>query len=199
MKIVKILAFLVFFPYLCFSGNQRTNLQWVESNLAVLFDSLEISRQINLNDTKIEVGAVKGEQSGFIKNKIINYLEGSADQYFEQDSLKIFRVEQFHTEIVYQQNSYGMLGLQSGYFRENHIEFKGWIENAEGKILKSIDVIKTVTDSLEADNIPFLDKSPYSFSKGRIQDLSLWSRVIEPLLVTSTIGVMVYLLYSVRS
>lgn len=200
MKIIIVVACIVLVSGFCFAGDQEGNLKWIENNIDSIFDSLKINEVASLEDTKIEIGAVQGEQAGFIKNKIIKFLDKNKRQDTGKQPIdKIFRVEQFATEIVYHENSYGFLNLQTGFQRENHINFNGWIEDESGKILISIKVNKTIADSLFIDNIPEIEKSPYSFTRGRTKNLALWNKVVEPVLVSGTVGLMVYLLFTVRS
>ncbi len=199
MKFIVVIFYIVAVPVFCFPGQQDNNLDWLEKNIDSILDSIEISEIISLNNTKFEFGAVPGEQIGFIKNKIIKYLEEKKNQPISETSVNIFKVEQFNTSIVYQENSTGFLNLNTGYKRLNYIIFDGWVEDTNGKILKSFKVKKTVTDSLEVENISRLEQGPYSFTRGKTKDLALWNTVVEPVLISGSIGLLVYLLFSVRS
>ena len=199
MKIIIAIFYIALVPIFCFPGDQDNNLEWIEKNIDSILDSIKISEITNLNNTKLEFGAVHGEQIGFIKNKIIKYLEEKKNQPNSERSDKIFKVEQFNTEIVYQENSTGFLNLEIEYTRINYINFDGWIEDTNGKIFRSFKVKKTVTDSITVESISSLEKGPYSFTRGKTKNLAIWSTLIEPILIGGTVGLMVYLLFSVRS
>ena len=44
-----------------------------------------------------------------------------------------------------------------------------------------------------------LEKSPYKFTKGKTKELSMWEEIVEPVMVFSSVAVIVYLFFSVRS
>lgn len=171
---------------------------WIESNLTQIFDSLQIKEIFENSNLTIRTTAVNEELSGFIRNFIIGYLK-PAGLNNDNESKRIMHIEQFETGIVYLQNSGGFLYLQTEVSRFNHILLKGWIEEQNEIILKPIEIHKTFSERDFTEDLSDAELSPYSFTKGKTKENSFWAEVVEPVLVVSTLSVMVYLFFSVRS
>jgi hypothetical protein len=187
-------------PFILFASEDSGNQVWIEKNLITVFDSLGINN-ITVSDTvNLDFGVVEGEQKGFLKNLLIHYLEHYVVSTNPNSDKTTIRIEQFETGIVYEQNSKGFLGLETETIRENKISISGWIENIDDKkIQKSIILNKIFTDTLETGNITNLENSPYSFTKGIMNKHSLWTKIVEPVLVVSSVATIVYLFFTVRS
>lgn len=180
------------------SSEIKNNLQWIESNLAQVFDSLQFdSRITKAAAANINFGAVKGEYKGFLKNNLINWLEKNTNS--DPGPGKKLSVEQFNIQIVYEQNSSGFLGLGTTYYRRNQIVLQGWIAEESGAEIDAIQFKRDFVQKLETDDFTELEESPYSFTRGKTLELSMWTKTIEPVMALSAVAVIVYLFFSVRS
>ncbi len=198
MKILNFFFFIILVPLFLFGQKPINNIEWIEKNVSSIFDSLDIKESISNKNLKIDFGAVKGEKKGFIKSQILNYLNIELQDNKEESSIN-FHIEQFNTTIVYEQNSDGFLGFNTYYFRKNRIRFIGWIDDSANMPVKSFNINKVFSEKLDKVNLTKIETSPYSFSKGKIKDLSFWASTFEPILVGGSIAAIVYLFFSVRS
>jgi len=200
VKIVHLIIGLFFLPFLLLASENENNLTWIENNLNSIFDSLKIADHSTLENTELDFGKVNGDKFGFIKNQIIKYYDSEdINNHAKKDSV-LFRIEQFDIEIVYEQSSAGFLNLETKTVRKNTINLAGWIENkSNNSVIKSLNIYKTFSEKLTTNNISQLEESPYSFTKGETNELSLWVNIIEPAMVISSVAVVVYLFFSVRS
>jgi hypothetical protein len=198
VKISKLLYLLLIIPMLSQAQSPQRNYDWIESNIIKLLDSLQVRESIGGKSFTINLGAVKGEQKGFIKNLLLKYFENNLSNRVG-DSTPIIHIEQFKTGIVYEQKSYGFLNLGTNYLRQNNIVFNGWIENENSRPVKSFNINKIFKEEIEGYDFSTLEESPYHFTKGQTKDLSFWTCTLEPVIVGATIGVVVYLFFSVRS
>ncbi|MCB0283741.1 MAG: hypothetical protein KDF60_14235 [Calditrichaeota bacterium] len=200
---VKILILTTFLSLLMLIPSQasedQNNLKWIENNLITVFDSLALKKIISKEEAaNIEFGVVSGEKKGFLKNTLIQWLEqGNPPEKLKSES-KIY-VEQFNIRIVYQQEATGFLGLSTEYVRKNNIVLSGWIGNADGSKLKVLNINKEFSEKVKTDNLAELEESPYSFTRGNTQELSIWTSTIEPVMAISSVAIIVYLFFSVRS
>lgn len=187
-------------PFLLLAEENKSNLEWIESNLSSILDSLQISDFCDSENTTLDFGVIKGEQFGFVKSRIIEFLEENKNKTsFQSDSI-LLRIEQFSTRIVYVQKSTGFLNLSTQYSRKNLIVLTGWLEDqTNNKILKSLDVNKIFVQKINADDFTSLEKSPYQFTRGTTEELSVWHKTIEPVMVVTSFAVIIYLFFSVRS
>jgi len=198
VKINKLFFLVILFPLLSSGQEPISNIDWIGKNIHTILDSLDVKKSFNNRSLKIDFGAVKGEKKGFIKSQVLSHLNQVIPGE-EENNFISFHIEQFNTSIVYEQNSDGFLSLNTYYLRKNNITFIGWIENEASKPIKSFNINKIFSEKLDIDNLREIEESPYSFSKGETRDLSLWTSTIEPILVGSSIAVIVYLFFSVRS
>ncbi len=198
VKISKIVYLLLIIPMLSLAQSPQRNYDWIESNVIELLDSLQVKESIGEKSFTINLGAVKGEQKGFIKNLLLRYFENNLGNPVG-DNAPIIHIEQFNTGIVYEQKSYGFLNLGTNYLRKNNIVLNGWIENENSRPVRSFSINKIFKEEIEGDDFSTLEESPYRFTKGQTKDLSFWTSTLEPVMVGATIGVVVYLFFSVRS
>ena len=199
MKIVHFIIGLFFIPFFILASENENNLTWVENNLNSIFDSLKITKHSSLENTELDFGKVSGDKFGFIKNQVVKYFESKGTDHVKTDSV-LLRIEQFDIEIVYQQSSFGFLNLDTETVRKNTISLAGWLENkSNNSVIKSLNIKKTFSEKLTTNNISKLEESPYSFTKGNTYELSLWTNIVEPLMAVSSVAVIVYLFFSVRS
>jgi hypothetical protein len=199
VKIFYFFSGLFFIPFLIFASENESNLVWIENNLDSIFDSLEIAPYSNLEHAELEFGKISGEKFGFLKSQLIRYLDVHGLDDKAADSVLI-RIEQFNIDIVYQQYASGFLGMGSEIVRKNTILLKGWLEKkAAPSVIRSLNVEKTFDQKLATDNTAQLEESPYSFTRGRMIELSLWKNVVEPVMVSVSVATLVYLFFSVRS
>lgn len=200
VKIIYYFLGLLLIPVLSSASNNVNNLQWIENNLVTIFDSVNVAGYSDLANTEFEFGSVYGDKFGFIESQLIKYFDASNSAVNHQEDSTLLRIELFDTGIVYVQKSTGFLNLETEYIRKNNITLTGWLENKKNhEILLSVDVNKTFSELLYADKFTELEKSPYSFTKGTTTELSLWQEVLEPVMVVTSVAVIVYLFYTVRS
>jgi len=67
-----------------------------------------------------------------------------------------------------------------------------------GQVLNSLDRNLLYEDEVPVDFLEHIDESPYEFTIGNRLYNSTWDKYFEPLLVMSTIGMVVYLFFSQR-
>ena len=200
VKIIYYFLGIFLFPVLLSASNNVNNLQWIENNLVTIFDSVNVSGYSNLANTEFEFGSVYGDKFGFIESQLIKYFDANKTSGAHQQDSTLLRIELFDTGIVYEQKSTGFLNLETEYIRKNKITLTGWLENKKNhEILLSLDVNKTFSELLNTDNFSELEESPYSFTIGTTTELSLWQEVLEPVMVVTSVAVIVYLFYTVRS
>lgn len=181
------------------ASDDQKNLDWIESNLIAIFDSLELQQTISKESVaNIEFGVVTGEKKGFLKNTLIQWLQRKNLSENHNTESKIY-VEQFNIGIVYQQETTGFLGLSTEYIRKNKLLLSGWIEKADGSKLNVLNINKELSEKVKTDNLTELEDSPYSFTRGTVKDLSSWTSTIEPVMALGSIAIIVYLFFSVRS
>lgn len=200
VKIIQLFIGLVVIPFSILAAEKENNLHWIENNLVSIFDSLKIAEFANVEDIELDFSRVRGEKFGFIKNQVIKYINTKKTTApVNLDSI-LFRIEQFDTRLVYQQSSTGFLNLGTEYTRENIVILSGWLEDkSENRILRSLNIKKTFSEKLGSENFTELEQSPYNFTKGEKEELSIWAEIVEPALVISSVGIIVYLFFSVRS
>jgi len=198
---MRIFVLLGLIPLCLFASENTANQAFIENNLFVTFDSLNI-KSLGVSDTvNLDFGVVQGEQKGFIKNLLIRYMDQAVISSDGHANKSTIRIEQFETTIVYEQNSSGFLGLETETVRQNNISISGWIEdfNHNKRTQKSITFNKTFTDTLETGNIENLESSPYSFTKGFMKEQTIWTEIVEPVFLFTSVATVIYLFFSVRS
>ena len=79
------------------------------------------------------------------------------------------------------------------------VQIAGQIYKAQnGRVIDSLDEILLFDDEVPAHKLEDIDNSPYEFTIGKRVFSSKWDTYFEPLLLVSTIGIIIYLFFSQR-
>lgn len=200
LKSVKIILFcsfvIVIFPVKAvLGGEQLSNIKVIDRLLMVSFDSLEINRPVD----HFSFGALQDQQRSYLQNYLVHHFNTEARIGNLKNGTMELHVEQFETNIVYVPR-FSLLPWKSDSLQRHvHISLSGWVKPSGTNPLVAINFARSYMDKIIAGEQEKVEKSNYLFSRGRLQDQGVWSKVTEPLLVLSAIAGMVYLFFTVRS
>ncbi len=172
-----------------------SNIKVIDRLLLVSFDSLEIEKPVD----HFSFGALQGQQRGYLQNYLVHYFNPEAQIGNLKNGTAELHVEQFETDIVYVPR-FSLLPWRSDSLQRHvHISLTGWVKSSGTDPLVAINFTRSFMDKIISGEREKAEKSNYLFSRGRLQDQGVWSKVTEPLLVVSAVAGMVYLFFTVRS
>lgn len=184
----------LFFILLNFSlARSQTNFEIIDSLINSI--AAEISTYIKSDRVKIESSL----QDKLIENRIFSSLLKKFSLFLDDviDDVSIVRLDAFISKIYYIPES---RGLFRGFAVKRNIEINLYcsvIKN--GEILLSRDFKREYSDYVKPDEIQNLEDDSLDFTRGKfVEKDSGWGKIIEGLLIASSVGIAVYLLFAVR-
>ncbi len=177
--------------------------QGIQDNLTVLnrmYGTVIDSLTKEMAEPRLIIPLKKGESVTFLRAGWIDYWTNADRKDLKDTTSHQLNIENFNVKIEYRENGIGLLGLNRFIERRIHLTLKGWIESMDQKQLDTaFNLHKIRQDTISAADLSDLEKSPYSFCRGSFQSRSAWTNFIEPALVIISVGVSIYLFFSVRS
>ncbi len=173
-----------------------TNLEVLTKLYRVSLDSL--TRQ--MPEPVLDMPVLKGETVTFLRSGWIDYWTTVQRNNVQDTTSRRMVIEQFNAEVSYNEQGVRLFGFTRKMKRQIRFHLKGWIEPATGhKADAAFNIRKTWQDEAGTTEISRLEQGPYMFCKGRFQSRSVWTNFFEPALVLLSVGVSIYLFFSVRS
>lgn len=186
--------FFLFFAFVSLTFAQsRSNLEIIDSLISSIVD--DISGQIKSEKIRVESNL----QDRFIENRILSsFLRKFAVFFYDSVAdADIVRLDAFKSKINYVPESKGF--FKSSIVKRN-IEVSLYCSAiGNGELIFSRDFKKTYSDYVKADEVKNFEDKTLNFTQGEFAGGSLTlSKVIEGIVVISSIGIAVYLLFAVR-
>jgi len=203
---------IVFFIFQIFIDNKSyaenmNNISIIDSLVvSILIGQIDAIRSDNADSLAIDVSGLEDERSNYLKILIGNLAA--------EKSLKVFRnynpissfqglvvtINRFTVDIEYSKP------FEETFFGKNYItrrinaQLKGQIYSARTEEVKFVINNKTsYTDDIPYGVISYIENSSYEFTKGKREDYSFWAKIYEPVLVITSVAVVVYLFFAERS
>jgi len=169
-------------------------------------EEFEAINDVQMDSLAIDVSEIEWEKG--------NYLKVLVGNLATKKSFKVFRnynptssfqglvliINQFTTRIEYSK-PFEKSFLGKNYITRNfEVELKGQFYSARtSEVIKAIEKETKYTDEPPYGDIVEIEKSAYSFTKGKREDYSFWEKIYEPVLVVASVGVVVYLFFIQRT
>ncbi|MFN3134872.1 MAG: hypothetical protein ACK44H_04795 [Candidatus Kryptonium sp.] len=189
--ICKFFLFLVFVS-LTFAQS-KSNFEIIDSLISSIVD--DISSQIKSEKIRVESNL----QDKVIENRILNsFLRKFAVFFYDSVAdADIVRLDAFKSKINYVPESKGF--FKSPVVKRN-IEVSLYCSAiGNGELLFSRDFKRIYSDYVKADEIKNFEDKAFNFTQGEFAGGSLTlSKIIEGIVIVSSIGIAVYLLFAVR-
>lgn len=184
----------LFFVCMNFSFAQsQTNFEIIDSLINSIAD--EISTYIKSEKIKIESNL----QDKVVENRILSSLLKNFSLFFDDipDDASVVRLDAFSSKINYIPQS---KGLFKGLMIRRNIEVNLYCSAVEnGKVLFSRDFKREYFDYIKPDEIQDLEDENFKFTHGKfVRENSIFDKIIEGLIIASSIGIAIYLLFAVR-
>ena len=196
IKYVQIIA-----VFLVWAGS--LNAQTAPANLTVLnrmYGTVLDSLTGQMNEPVLVIPVEKGEAATFLRAGWIDYRTSAGRQGIKDTTSYRLVIEAFEADTRYLEEGVGLFGLNRNVKRRIHLHLKGWIESvARKEVPGAFNLDKIWQDTVATTDLSVLESGPYSFCKGRFRSRSAWTNFIEPVLVIISVGVSIYLFFSVRS
>ena len=176
------------------------NIAIVEKLTLSVLDS--VSREHPPADSAgISLSAVNigGEKNFFLRNCFLNNFPAEGRSVVRDNGAQQFVLTEFAAQTVYREDGAGLLGFNDKIYRQVSVHLKGRLEDtAGGQVLSTFQRSLSYRDVITRESLPQIDKSAYTFSRGRMESFSRWSRFSEPAIALVSVVSMIYLLFSVR-
>ena len=154
----------------------------------------------------IKIGEFDQNLTGYLETNISNALAQSnytvfrnfpVDTTFENT---VFEIVNCMVQIQYSEPNTWDVFKEAKVERIIQLSIEGQIYNSkDNKVLLPIKTSKYFSDPIYYDQIEELEQSPYPFTNGKKADISSWQKIIEPVIVVSSVLVVVLLLFTQRS
>ena len=176
--------------------SELSNLTLAEQMYTQVIDSL----LVGVPEPELNVSGLSADMQTFLRSGWIQYWASKTSIPVQDSTKSVFNMDKCNISITYHEDAWKLTGFKKQFKREFTISLRGWLEEKQSKkVLKSFLVQKTKMGFIEQEEMHQVENSPFIFTKGRMQTKSLWTRYIEPVLVTVSVVTMVYLFFSVRT
>ncbi len=201
--------FIVFYLFImgsfCFGQN---NLAIIDSLLIeIVKESTKESFEQNKEDKIIiSIDSLDNKIAGYLRLKLGNFFSQNKQQVFRNfpsDSSfegKVLEIQNFQIKIKYSE-PFGKDFLGKNYVKRNiWVLLTAQIYNyTNHKIIYPIESETNFSDEIEFNEIENIEDSPYKFTHGKLADITLWQKMLEPALVVSSVITVLLLLFTQRS
>jgi hypothetical protein len=180
----------------------QKNINIIDSLVTNIIEKEVLRNVSNISDT------IVFKYSGEVPEEI-NYLYHIAGNLLDLNSFKVYRnysqelsfqgivleISKFSIEIHYQ-----ALKRKGQVARTVNISLQGQMFQIKtGEIIRPIRKGNAYRDEITVDQIAALENSPYKFTRGSYKQYSTWETTIEPLLIVTSVAVMVFLFFMLRT
>jgi hypothetical protein len=188
---------------LCLSSpgqNMLSNLQFLEKEITATLDSLEYFRMHPRDSISIELDALQGDSYAVLNGILVRYCKDRGYEVRLDSAVRQIRIRAFAADFRYYESPARLLGFNRAIKREVRFNLTGWIEDhALQRIAQSINIDRIAQDEIRANDVPELEESPYSSTRGTWETRSVWTRYLEPAAVILSASTIIYLFFSMRS
>ena len=188
-------------------GAERPNISVIDSLTLTIVETTFAETPVSPGDTiamNIDLGTP--QEAEYCRQRIGRYLNDKSLTIFRNYN----RLSSFHGLVIeisrFRPASVYSEPESDGFFGENYSErtvqvyLTGQLfDAAEGRIIGSIEGNLTARDRIKYSMIDELELSEFPFTKGKRQAYSGWETVLEPLLVVSSVAVVVLLFFTQRN
>ncbi len=171
----------------------------IENELKSTLDSTIGSTFLKGEDLIIKYNHLSDEKIAFLKTLFIKHFT-SKGLIVRRDSAKYkIEIEQFETNIVYKNITGSVWGVGDMAERNVSIKLDGWIEKYINNMYVPFRVDRRIIDEIKFSNIQGIEKSPYSFTTGRMLKKTSWISYIEPIVVSISAATVIILFFVLRT
>jgi len=192
--------FMIFFlPSL---GLGQSNIDIIDSMVTNIINQEIMRYKSNLSDSII-LKYSEGTQEE------IDYLYIIAGNILAKNSFKVYRnysQESTFQGMVFEVSKFTIGIVYSGRDKTDKLTrtinitlIAQLFHSKTGEIIRPINVEKLHRAEILREQIDGLERSAYQFTQGVRIQYTTWERVIEPLLIISSVAVMIFLLYTLRT
>ncbi len=175
------------------------NLSVIENQLQSRLDSTLQSALRQGDEIKIVFDHVSNEKKAFLKTFFTDYFaEKKVKVRIDSAAVKVI-IEQFDVKIVYKETSAKVWGVSSELNRQIVVNLRGVVEDRKSDVIRALHVDKTYMDKISTENVKDIEKSPYSFTTGRLLKKSSWTNLVEPVVVSVSAAVIILLFFVLRT
>ena len=184
-----------------------SNIKLIDSLLVDILSEKFTLLKGNQTDTLvIDVQKIEGDKGGYFKLVCGNQaLKNSFHVYRNYNPSASFDgmvidLDRFSINVTYSKPFTKKLFGPNYTVRRVEIILRGQLyRKLSGKVLESLDELRSYEDEIRYDDIQMLEKSNYTFTNGVRKDYSFWDKLIEPALTITSVALLVYLFFSQRT
>ena len=188
-------------------GLGKSNIDIVDSLTIAIIDQEVVAHKATLSDSVI-IKLVSPDQED------IDYLTIILGNALSENSFNVYRnyssglsfqgivleIIKFAVDVTYSRSPNDRDSDQEYVNRKIVVQLSGQIYDVPTtKILQAVNATKSYGDVVPYRDIKKLEKSPYSFTRGKRGEYTHWEKWIEPIIVVTAVAVAVFLFYTIRT
>jgi len=185
----------------------QDNLALIDSlTREIAFEEFSSLTDPAVNSVLIDASALDKTNSVYLNLLLGNALsEKSFTVYRNSDPFSAFegttfKISEFNVVLVYSKPYTKSFIGKTFLKRKLVVQLFGQLfESKSGRIIKPVKGEKSFDDEILYDELENIEKSPYPFTQGILSDISNWQIYFEPLVALSSIAVLIYLFFSLRT
>ena len=201
MKILNGLLFLFLFGVFNVNAqNVITNEMVIEKLFYKALDSLKLNQQLPNTKLKLTFETHNDEQKVFCQSLLIKYFNAHKFAVEDTTHRNEWVIVEFKPVVEYYETGGYLFGFSKKVVRKIELSFKSYLDGElplQEKKFWEIKLIKS--DHISENTIKKLEESPYSLTHGRWINYSSWTKYLQPALIVSSLGILIFLFYSLRS
>ncbi len=199
---LKRLTFLMLIFFACRLPAQTpfSNQEQVQIFCQQLLDSLATPLSPGIDSVGIQIEDRSGGKDVFMKSEFARYFTGKKKIVYSGRAPFTFVITEFDVHIHYRPGALNWIGMSPDVFRTIKVLCSGRIEEAStGKVLSVFRSTHTYRSKIKKKILSRLGKTAYPFIQGQWQAYSPWEKYLEPVVAISSVLIVIYLFFSVRS
>ena len=208
---MKILLSLLFIFFHVFDDeikiNDTSNIDILDSlTISVIAEDLKNLRSENEDSLAIDASGLDREVEGYLQVLLGNCATEKSFKVFRNyNSASSFQglvlvIHSFDIGVEYSEPFENSFLGENCVNRQISIDLKGQVYSANSDIIEAaLDKKISYTDMVLYEDIKWLEKSAYEFSKGIRGNYSFWDKYFEPALAITSVAVIVYLFFTQRT
>lgn len=180
--------------------SSSSNQTLLEEKMTTIIDSLSGEHAWNPPTIAISFGEMDPERVAFLQTFLINDFSRRNITVNLDSAAGKFHIEDFSAQFSYHEPPGRLIGFNREIRRSLQLRLSGRLEDSQGRlVVASFSIKKSFNDAINSQSLAEIEKSQYSFMIGSLVSKSLWTRYLEPFVVISSVSVLIYLFFSMRT
>ena len=175
-----------------------SNEQVIENLLFKALDSLEIIQ--SGPEFKFKFETLNDEQKAFCKSRLIKYFGSKGFKAQTDSAAKILVIQEFRPKIKYFESIGQLVGAGKMIRREVRLKLSAYLDGRQPVYAKKYWQVEMIhKDKIDRTKVQKIEQSPFTFTHGKWESFSRWTRFLQPVIIIGSISVLIYLFYSLRT